>query len=141
METRPRSEAAYPAEFVIASAWEPQIALANGRRRANSTTARKVRDGHRAGIREYGPCGTVSSMKTTVELPESLVRAAQQLAREEHTTLRALIEAGLRAVLAERAQGKSFALRDASVDGEGLQPAFRDADWEQVRQAIYGRSG
>jgi hypothetical protein len=80
-------------------------------------------------------------MKTTVELPESLVRAAQQLAREEHTTLRALIEAGLRAVLAERAQGKSFALRDASVDGEGLQPAFRDADWEQVRQAIYGRSG
>jgi predicted transcriptional regulator len=92
-------------------------------------------------VREYGPSGTVSSMKTTVELPDSLVRAAQELARQEHTTLRALVEAGLRAVLAEREQAQAFTLRDASVDGEGLAPAFRDAGWDQVREAIYGRAG
>jgi hypothetical protein len=80
-------------------------------------------------------------MKTTVELPEALLRAAQQLAREEKTTLKALIEAGLRAVLADREQAPKFVLRDASVGGEGLQPAFRDAEWEQVREAIYGRTG
>jgi len=83
----------------------------------------------------------VSRMKTTVELPEALLRAAQQVAREEHTTLKALIEAGLRAVLAEREQQRGFVLRDASVGGKGVQPGFRDAGWEQVREAIYGRTG
>jgi hypothetical protein len=73
--------------------------------------------------------------------PEALLRAAQQRAREENTTLRALIEAGLRAVLTEREQARPFVLRDASVDGDGLQPAFRDAGWRQVREAIYGRTG
>jgi hypothetical protein len=76
-------------------------------------------------------------MKTTVELPESLLRAAQQAAREDGTTLKALIEAGLRDVLARRTRAERFVLRDASVAGNGRQPAFRDASWEQVREAIY----
>jgi hypothetical protein len=77
-------------------------------------------------------------MKTTVELPDSLVHEAQQVARTERTTLKALLEQGLRTVLAQRAQaGSQFRLRDASVDGEGLSPEFRSASWEQIREAAY----
>ncbi len=76
-------------------------------------------------------------MKTTVDLPEPLLREAQKLARREHTTLKALIEAGLRGVVSERSREQPFELADASVDGRGLQTAFRDAGWEQVRDAIY----
>ncbi|MGH8900366.1 MAG: DUF2191 domain-containing protein [Egibacteraceae bacterium] len=80
-------------------------------------------------------------MKTTVDLPKSLLREAQEAAREDNTTLRALIEAGLRAVLARRKQPGSFTLPDVSVDGNGRQPAFRGAGWEQIREAIYEQAG
>ncbi|SON62375.1 hypothetical protein MSIMFI_03900 [Mycobacterium simulans] len=76
-------------------------------------------------------------MKTTINLPDELVREAQELARRERTTLRELIETGLRAVIKQRSGGSSFALQDASVAGHGLQPAFRNASWGQVRDAIY----
>jgi len=76
-------------------------------------------------------------MKTTVEIPEPLLREAQAAAREDRTTLKALIEAGLRVVLAQRARGPTFVLRDASVVGNGRQPEFREAGWDHLRDAIY----
>jgi hypothetical protein len=79
-------------------------------------------------------------MKTTVDLTDQLLRDAQELARREGTTLKALIEAGLRTVLTQRADRPRFTLEDASVGGHGLQPAFRDAGWEQLRDTIYDRS-
>lgn len=79
----------------------------------------------------------VSHMKTTVNLPDELLRAAQDLARREGTTLRELLETGLRAVIKERSGDTAFTLADASVGGRGLQPAFRDASWAQIRDAIY----
>ena len=78
-------------------------------------------------------------MKTTVNLPDELLREAQELARREKTTLRELIETGLRAVIKERSGESTFTLADASVDGRGLQPEFRDASWEQIRDAVYER--
>jgi hypothetical protein len=79
----------------------------------------------------------VSHMKTTVNLPDDLLREAQQLARRDHTTLKELIETGLRAVVAERNGQARFTLPDASVSGNGLRPEFRGAAWEQVRDAAY----
>jgi predicted transcriptional regulator len=79
----------------------------------------------------------VTHMKTTVSLPDELVREAQELARRESTTLRELIETGLRAVVKERSSDSRFVLTDASVDGDGLQPAYRGASWEQIRNTIY----
>jgi hypothetical protein len=76
-------------------------------------------------------------MKTTVNLPDELLREAQELARSERTTLRDLIETGLRTVVGQRSGGAGFTLADASVDGRGLQPAFQGARWEQVRDAAY----
>lgn len=79
----------------------------------------------------------VDRMKTTVNLPDELVREAQELARQQRTTLRELIETGLRAVVRQRTTDSTFVLEDASVDGQGLQPAFRGASWDQIRNAIY----
>jgi hypothetical protein len=80
-------------------------------------------------------------MKTTVEIPEALAREAREAAAQDRTTLRALVEAGLRLVLRERRRRARFRLRDASFRGRGLQPAFRGADWERIREAAYEERG
>jgi Arc/MetJ family transcription regulator len=77
-------------------------------------------------------------MKTTIDLPEALLREAQEAARAEGTTFRSLVEEGLRGVLARRREGVRFRLPDAAVDGSGLRPELRGAGWEQMRAAIYG---
>lgn len=80
-------------------------------------------------------------MKTTIELPEALFAKAKRHARKHKTTLKALIEQGLRQVLASKTDTAAFKLRDASVSGKGLNPEYRDAGWEQVRDAIYPVKG
>lgn len=81
-------------------------------------------------------------MKTTVEIADDLARDAKELAARENTTLRELIESGLRVLLRERRRKRSFRLRDASFGGKGLRPAFRGGDWERIREAAYeGRGG
>lgn len=80
-------------------------------------------------------------MKTTVEISDALAREAKDLAAREGTTLRQIIEAGLRAVLRERRKKGAFRLRDASFGGKGLQPEFRGADWERIREAAYEGRG
>ena len=81
-------------------------------------------------------------MKTTVEISPALLAEAKSHARAEHTTLRALIEAGLRSVLMEKKNNKPpFKLRDGSVGGNGLTPEFQNAPWEKFRDAIYEGRG
>jgi hypothetical protein len=74
-------------------------------------------------------------MKTTVEISPSLIAEARRYAQAEHTTLRALIETGLRRVLADKKP--AFKLRDGSVGGTRLTPEFQNASWEEIRDAIY----
>jgi hypothetical protein len=91
---------------------------------------------------EYGSSDTVTRMKTTVDISDALAEEAKATAAREKTTLRALVEAGLRQVLRERRRKARFRLRDASFRGRGLQPAFRDVDWQRIREAAYeGRGG
>ena len=80
-------------------------------------------------------------MKTTVEIPDSLLDQAKHMAAKEHSTVRALIEEGLRRVLAERRSAKPFKLRKASFKGRGLHPDMANASWEQIRDAIYEGHG
>ena len=51
-------------------------------------------------------------MKTTIEISDSLFEAARQ--------------------------APPFRLRDASVDGRGLQPGAEGLTWEQLRSLAYG---
>jgi len=90
----------------------------------------------------YGLTDMVGRMKTTVEIPDPLAEEAKAVARREKTTLRALIETGLRQVLRDRRRRARFRLRDASFGGRGLQPGFREEDWQRIREAAYeGRGG
>lgn len=80
-------------------------------------------------------------MKTTIELADALLADARRVAAEEGTTLRALLEEGLRASLQLRVVGPKFRLRDASFRGDGLQEQFTDADWSGLRAAAYEGRG
>lgn len=83
----------------------------------------------------------VAHMKTTIEISDPLLEEAKRVAARDRTTLRALIERGLRAVLKERRRSARFALRDASFQGRGLQAEFRNADWGRVAEAAYEERG
>ena len=80
-------------------------------------------------------------MKTTVEIAEDLLRQAKAVAGKEHTTLRALIEEGLRWALGVRRRRGRFKLRKASVRGKGLQPGVAEGDWAALRDQIYSGRG
>ena len=80
-------------------------------------------------------------MKTTVEIADPLLERAKRLAAERGTTLRELVEAGLRRVLDDERAAEPFALRDQRVRGSGLQAEFQNASWEQIRDAAYERRG
>jgi hypothetical protein len=83
----------------------------------------------------------VMCMKTTVNISDPLFAASKKLAAEERTTLRALIEEGLRRVLERRQQHGRFRLRRATFRGNGLQPGVREGHWEPIRDRIYEGRG
>jgi hypothetical protein len=80
-------------------------------------------------------------MKTTIQIPDSLFDEARRLAEREHTTLKALVEQGLRSTVAERKRRGAFRLRKASFKGKGLQAPVAGASWEQIREMSYEGRG
>ena len=70
-------------------------------------------------------------MKTTIELPDDLFVAAKRRAAEERSTLRAIIERGVRAQLrkpqSSRTAGAKPAIKWVTVDG-GLPPGVDVSD-------------
>jgi hypothetical protein len=80
-------------------------------------------------------------MKTTIEISDPLLRQARKLAEREGITLRALMERGLRRVVAETRHGAPFKLRKASFKGRGLSADLRDATWDKLRDLAYEGRG
>ena len=76
-------------------------------------------------------------MKTTIEITDSLLARAKRVAASEGTTLRELVETGLRRVLEQRQTKRTFTFRDQRVRGRGLQPGFRSATWAELRTVAY----
>ncbi len=83
----------------------------------------------------------VTHMKTTVELSDALLKEAKAVASRERTTLRAIVEEGLREVLTRRKRRGVFRLRKASFRGKGIQPGLTEGSWETVRDLIYEGRG
>lgn len=80
-------------------------------------------------------------MKTTVEISDALLEAAKRHAAERGTTLRAILEEGLRSVV-ESAREEAFTLREASVGGQGLHPDVEEGGWARLAELVYeGRGG
>ncbi len=64
------------------------------------------------------------------------------MARREGTTLKALVQEGLRRVVDEHKRGSPFRLRRASFRGQGLNPEFDGLSWQHIRDMSYeGRGG
>lgn len=84
-----------------------------------------------------------SNMKTTVDIPDDLLKEAKAVAATEQVTLRSLVEEGLRWVLSRRRrQTERFVLREAAVSGKGARDGIDEGNWEQMRDRIYrGRGG
>jgi hypothetical protein len=81
-------------------------------------------------------------MKTTIDISDPLLEEARKLAAREGTTVKALVEQGLRRVVSERRRSTAFRLRKATFKGNGLQPGIDSTDWERLRALAYeGRGG
>ena len=84
----------------------------------------------------------VNHMKTTVQISDSLFEEARKVAHREKTTLKALVEEGLRRIVSERRRRGAFRLRKATFKGKGLQAHLGGASWEKIRELSYeGRGG
>jgi hypothetical protein len=82
-------------------------------------------------------------MKTTIEIRTELLRRARDLARAEDSTLRALVEEGLRRVVEERESGRrrKRRFRMATFRGNGLVPGVREGDWRAILDVAYEGRG
>ena len=60
-------------------------------------------------------------MKTTIDIPEALFAEVRKLASREGTTMKAVIQEGIRRILSERKRGSRFHLRKTTFKGDGLQ--------------------
>ncbi len=76
-------------------------------------------------------------MKTTVEISDAVLTAARELARREKTTVKALMERGLRNELAKAECEADFRLRRTSFGGKGLRKDNPDARWDRLRELAY----
>lgn len=72
-------------------------------------------------------------MKTTIDISDALFASSKTLAQQNQTTLRALIEEGLRRVLrdAKTNTQSAFKLKDARVHGQEILMTD-PRDWQQL---------
>lgn len=81
-------------------------------------------------------------MKTTVDIADGLFEEAKKIIKREKTTMKALIEEGLRRVINEKKRQRRFRLKKVTFKGKGLQADLQGGSWEQIRNRIYeGRGG
>jgi hypothetical protein len=79
-------------------------------------------------------------MRTTVEINEALSREVRALMAKRNTTLRALVEEGLRRVVEESRAREEFRMRDASAGEGGLAEGVNDASWDTLSRFLYPRA-
>lgn len=82
-------------------------------------------------------------MKTTVELNDSLIARAKDLAERRNQTFKSVLETALRQFLdANDEPHPPFKLRKHSFGGQGLQSPFSQDQWSDIIDQIYqGRGG
>jgi len=78
-------------------------------------------------------------VKTTIELPDELLREVKQYAVRHGVPMRAVFERGLRmAIAAHPSQGESFHLKTITTEGEGL---VCEDNWQTIRSLAYEGHG
>lgn len=82
-------------------------------------------------------------MKTTVDINDTLLLQARQLAAKQQRTLKSILETALRQLLETHTEEKPpFKLRKHTFRGNGLQSGQIEGDGNTIRDSIYkGRGG
>ena len=78
-------------------------------------------------------------MRTTVRLPDTLMRAAKRRAQETGRTLTQLLEDALRAELLKSARARRVAEPLPTYRGKGLQPGVDLSDSSAMEDLMSGR--
>lgn len=86
-------------------------------------------------LSEYG---YYVEVKTTVEISDNLLIRAKRYARKTHRPVRALIEEGLRLVLASEIPRPAYEMPDRSVGLSGGRNPLDQLSWDELRNEIYG---
>lgn len=77
-------------------------------------------------------------MKTTIDIQDELLARAKQYARKSGCTLRAVVEEGLREILAGPKYQTQYRLPDLSTGNPGLSDPLESYSWQDLRDIIYG---
>jgi hypothetical protein len=77
-------------------------------------------------------------MKTTIDIHDELLRRARQHAKATGRSLRAVIEDGLRLVLAAPEPQSNYRLPDLSVGDPNAADPLKAFSWQELRGTIYG---
>ena len=80
-------------------------------------------------------------MKTTIELPDELIRQVRRVAQQEGTSLRTLVEESLQRSLEARRQAVRRPLDFPIYGGSGLAHEFQGAPWSRIRDEFYRERG
>jgi hypothetical protein len=80
-------------------------------------------------------------MRTSVEIPDPLLRQAKRAARERGTTVRQLLLEGLRSVLGREQHARRHRVKDLSFGEGGLAGGLSWSDAERLDALVYGDRG
>lgn len=83
----------------------------------------------------------VTHMKTTIDIADVLLAEAKAVAAAEGTTVRSLVEEGLRLAITRHRESPGFRLREASFRGSGVRADASLERWDEIRTLIYGGHG
>lgn len=77
-------------------------------------------------------------MRTSVDIPDPLMRRAKKLARRRGTTLRQLLLDGLRGMVEQEVPARRHHMRDCSFGKGGLVDGLSWEDSERLDELAYG---
>lgn len=80
-------------------------------------------------------------MRTTLDINDELLARAQRHARETGSTLRAVVEDGLRQVLDSAGSTRKYVLPDLRVGDPTAHDPLEQYSWPELRELIYGDPG
>jgi len=77
-------------------------------------------------------------MRTSIDIPDPLLKRAKKLARDRGTTLRQLLLEGLRAVVQGEATVRRHRMKDRSFGEGGLVSGLSWSDSDRIDELVYG---
>ena len=80
-------------------------------------------------------------MRTTIELSTAILHRAKCLAKARNTSVKALIEDGLRKIFEESEKAPPFTLKDGAYGKGGLVQGLDHTDWDLIRDRLYEGRG